>query len=205
MNDTELLDGLLRRDERAFRVLVERYHAMMLAFARSFVRDRAAAEEAVQETWVAVLEGLARFERRSSLKTWIYAILANKARTAAVKAKRTVPFSAFGDVDGPAVDADRFRADGHWRSGIEPWDDMDPERLMQSTEIRGLLAGAIEALPGSQRAVLILRDVEGEDGATVAAMLEISEGNQRILLHRARARLREALSGALGRTPMTKL
>jgi RNA polymerase sigma-70 factor (ECF subfamily) len=205
VTEDELLERLLRRDESAFRALVERHHGMMLAFARGFVRDRAAAEEAVQETWVAVLEGLAGFERRSSLKTWIYAILANKARTAAVKAQRTVPFSAFGERDGPAVDADRFRADGHWRDGVEAWDDMDPERLMASAEIRLKLGQAIEALPGAQRAVLILRDVEGEDGATVAAMLDISEVNQRVLLHRARARLREALAGVLGRAAAPKM
>lgn len=204
MSDDALIERLLNREERAFRELVRQYNSMMLAFARSFVRDAGTAEEVVQETWLAVLDGLERFERRSSLKTWIYAILANKARTAAVRARRTVPFSDLGSLEGPPVDADRFRADGHWAAGVEPWDDMTPERLLESREIWTHARAAIEALPDAQRAVLILRDVEEQDGVTVAQMLGISEGNQRVLLHRARAKVRDALADTVGSRNTTK-
>ncbi|WP_293854878.1 sigma-70 family RNA polymerase sigma factor [uncultured Alsobacter sp.] len=193
-DDDTLIARLLERDERAFRWLVRQLHGMMLAFARSFVRDAALAEEVVQETWVAVIDGLARFERRSTLKTWIYSILANKARTAAQRARRTVAFSDLGPAGGDPVDPDRFMANGHWASPIEPWDAMTPERIVAGQHLWTVARGAIELLPEAQRAVLILRDVEEQDGPTVASLLGISEGNQRVLLHRARASVRDALS-----------
>jgi RNA polymerase sigma-70 factor (ECF subfamily) len=193
-DDDTLIARLLARDERAFRWLVRQLHGMMLAFARSFVRDAALAEEVVQETWVAVIDGLARFERRSTLKTWIYSILANKAKTAAQKARRTLSFSDLGGPGDDPVDPDRFLVNGHWSSPVEPWDAMTPERIVSGQNLWALARGAIELLPEAQRAVLILRDVEEQDGPTVAALLGISEGNQRVLLHRARATVREALS-----------
>lgn len=196
-DDDTLIARLLARDERAFRWLVRQLHGMMLAFARSFVRDAGLAEEVVQETWVAVIDGLARFERRSTLKTWIYSILANKAKTAAQRARRTLSFSDLGNPGDDPVDPDRFLANGHWATPVEPWDAMTPERIVSGQNLWSLARGAIELLPEAQRAVLILRDVEEQDGPTVAAMLGISEGNQRVLLHRARAAVREALSKAM--------
>lgn len=193
-DDDTLIARLLERDERAFRWLVRQFHGMMLAFARSFVRDAGLAEEVVQETWVAVIDGLARFERRSTLKTWIYSILANKAKTAAQRARRTLSFSDLGSPGDDPVDPDRFLADGHWATPVEPWDAMTPERIVSGQNLWSLARGAIELLPEAQRAVLILRDVEEQDGPTVAALLGVSEGNQRVLLHRARASVREALS-----------
>lgn len=199
-DDEALITRLLARDEKAFRWLVRQLHGMMLAFARSFVRDAALAEEVVQETWVAVIDGLARFERRSTLKTWIYSILANKAKTAAQRARRTVSFSDLGPAGGDPVDPDQFLANGHWASPVEPWDAMTPERIVAGQNLWTLARAAIEVLPEAQRAVLILRDVEEQDGPTVAALLGISEGNQRVLLHRARASVREALSKVMTRS-----
>lgn len=196
-DDDTLIARLLERDERAFRWLVRQLHGMMLAFARSFVRDAGLAEEVVQETWVAVIDGLARFERRSTLKTWIYSILANKAKTAAQRARRTLSFSDLGNPGDDPVDPDQFLANGHWATPVEPWDAMTPERIVSGQNLWSLAKSAIELLPEAQRAVLILRDVEEQDGPTVAAMLGISEGNQRVLLHRARAAVREALSKAM--------
>ncbi len=188
-------------DEDAFRDLVARYHVHLLRFARTFVANPATAEEVVQETWVAVLKGLDRFEGRSSLKSWIYSILANRARTRAVRDGRMMLFSemaSVSDEDGPAVDPSRFNAAGYWDQPPRPWDDFSPERLAASAQIRARLDAALEELPEAQRAVVVLRDVEACSSEEACNILGISETNQRVLLHRGRSRLRRALEPLMG-------
>lgn len=205
-NEFELIEALRRGDEAAFTSLVDRYHASLLRVAMGFVRSHEVAEEVVQETWVGVLEGLNRFEGRSSLKTWVFRILINRAKTKGFRESRNVPFSSFGnsedDSEGPAVDPVRFQTAGpwvdHWASPPRSWDDGTPERLLLSKESVEFLFKAIEALPPNQRQIIIMRDVEGLDSKEVCNLLEISEANQRVLLHRARSKVRRALENYLG-------
>jgi RNA polymerase sigma-70 factor (ECF subfamily) len=194
--DASLVEALREGDERAFLRLVERLHAPMLRFARGFLAAEAAAEDVVQDTWAVVLESLDRFEGRSTLKSWIFGILANLARTRAVREGRSVPLSALsGDDDGPAVDASEFlpqthpRWPGHWARMPEAW----PEQQLLSRETLQHLQGAIERLPQAQRTVIQLRDVDGWSAQEVCASLGITEVNQRVLLHRARSRVRRDL------------
>ncbi|ESR24643.1 RNA polymerase sigma factor [Lutibaculum baratangense] len=187
-------EALQRGDEQVFRRLYDAYGSSLIALARTFVRDRATAEEVVQDTWIAVLTGISRFERRSSLKSWIFSILVNKARTRAKREHRSVPFSAMlvEDADG-AVDASRFDRAGMWSDPPHEFDVHDPERVVGGRQMMEHLAAALEDLPPSQRAVVVMRDVEGHDMRETCRILGISEGNQRVLLHRARARLRSRL------------
>jgi RNA polymerase sigma-70 factor (ECF subfamily) len=199
-DERALVAALRRGEEAAFVGLVERYGASLLRLARTFVRDRAVAEEVVQETWLAVLNGIDRFEGRSSLKTWIFQILSNRARTRAVRERRSAPFSALagdGEGDEPAVDADRFRPAGdrwagHWAAAPSDWSHLPEERLL-GRETLDRLYEAIQALPPRQAEVLALRDIEGWEPEEVCAALGITDGNQRILLHRARSKVRAAL------------
>lgn len=192
--DDHLLDRLRARDEQAFCELVHHYHSLMLAFAKTFTANKNIAEEAIQDTWAIVVEGLPRFEGRSSLKTWIYSILANRLRSLTVREARARPFADFSAADGQPMDADKFAADGHWLNPVQAWEQMTPERLVSDRQLAALVHEAIEKLPENQRAVLLLRDVEGEDGPAVATILGISEANQRVLLHRARQSVRQSLS-----------
>jgi RNA polymerase sigma-70 factor (ECF subfamily) len=164
--------------------LVDRYHRSLVRLARGYVSSQAVAEDVAQEAWVGVLRGIDRFEGRSSLRTWIYRIVANIARTRAVKEARSAPFSSFGDE--PSVDPERF-IDGHWAKPPEPW------RAVLDSEARALVDRAIAALPDRQRQVIELRDVEGLSAEEVRNVLELSETNQRVLLHRARSKVRAAL------------
>jgi len=209
--ERHLLTRLRAGDEAAFASLVDRHHSSLLRLAMAHVSDRSVAEEVVQETWIGVLEGLDRFEGRSSLKTWIYRILTNKAKTRGVRESRHTTFSSLGSADEegdePAVDPSQFRTSGHWAdywsSYPEPWDEATPEKLLLSKEGAGYLEQAIEALPLNLRQVLIMRDIEGLESKEVCDMLGVSEGNQRVLLHRARSRVRRALEQYLegGRKP----
>ncbi|MBM4424943.1 MAG: sigma-70 family RNA polymerase sigma factor [Chloroflexi bacterium] len=200
MNDAELLAALREGDESAFAALFEKHHAALVRLAAMYVRDRATAEEVAQETWLAVLHGLDRFEGRSSLKTWIYTILINRAKTRGGRESRTLPFSALGgaDSDDPAVDPDRFFphdapewAD-QWKEYPQPWGGA-PESEVLNREIAGRIRRAIESLPDLQRQVITLRDIDGFTAEEVCNVLEISETNQRVLLHRARSKVRRAL------------
>lgn len=194
--DAALVKRLLAGDEATFTDLVERYHGRLLRLALVFVSDRASAEEVVQDTWLAVLTGLPSFEGRSGLKTWIFSILSNRAKTRGRRDKRSVPFSALTALaadDEPAVDPTRFASGGGWSAPPERWDEDTPERLLVRQETRALIDEAIAALPPAQRAVVTLRDVEGADSAEVCNILEISDTNQRVLLHRGRAKIRAAL------------
>jgi RNA polymerase sigma-70 factor, ECF subfamily len=200
--EAQLLDALRAGDEDAFAALVREYHASLVRVARIYVSTPASAEEVAQETWLGVLNGLDRFEGRSSLRTWIFRILTNIAKTRAQRERRTLPFSALQDpgrVPEAAVDADRFhgpehpRGPGHWAAPPSDW----PEQELLAAETRDRLAEAIEELPVSQRAVITLRDVQGWESAEVCNALGISETNQRVLLHRARSKVRRALGSYL--------
>jgi RNA polymerase sigma-70 factor (ECF subfamily) len=202
-DEADLLRRLRAGDEAAFEELVARHTPAMRRVAAIYVRDRAVVDEVVQETWLAALTGLDRFEGRSSLKTWLFRILANRARTRAVREARSLPFSALtaaeAGEDEPAVDPDRFLdPDGPspWAAPPADWRALPEERLL-AAETLDRVARAIEALPPVQREVIRLRDVEGWSAPEVAEALEISDGNQRVLLHRARAKVRAALEGYL--------
>lgn len=192
-----LVQALRSGDEAAFALLVGELTPSMLRVARLYVSGRAAAEDVVQETWVGVLRGIDRFESRSSLKTWIFRILTNTAKTRAVREGRTVPFSALGgdEAGGSGVDPERFLGDdtrypGHWASPPRPWE--GGERLL-AKEAQELVEREIAKLPPAQAVVITMRDVEGFDSEEVCNALEISETNQRVLLHRARSKVRRAL------------
>ena len=200
--DAGLVAALRRGDEAAFMWVVERYHPTLLRLALTYVSDRAVAEEVVQDTWLGVLHGLDGFAGRSSLKTWIVRILINTAKTRAQREARSVPFSSLPDPEAdsgePAVDPERFRPPdaaewpGHWISFPRNWDEIPEDRLL-SREALAQIEQAIQALPANQRAVIRLRDVEGWTSEEACNILGISETNQRVLLHRARSRVRRAL------------
>jgi RNA polymerase sigma-70 factor (ECF subfamily) len=191
-SDAALLERLRAGDESAFETLLSRHDAAMRRVARTFVRTDSAADEVVQDAWLGVLRGLDGFEGRSSLRTWIFRILVNRARTRAVRDARTVPFSALEDDDEPAVEPAAFAADGRWTSAPARLD-ADPESGLLSAELREHVLDAVNALSDTQRAVITLRDLVGVPADEVSELLEISPGNQRVLLHRARARVRNAL------------
>jgi RNA polymerase sigma-70 factor, ECF subfamily len=202
-SEADLVERLREGDEQAFSKLVEEYGATMLRVARLYVRDRAVAEEVVQETWLAVLNGIDSFEGRSTLKTWIFRILANRAKTRAEREGRTVPLSALAAADAESgeasVDPDRFfeldhpRSPYHWAAPPRSW----PQTRVIERETLDLVRETIEMLPDMQREVIRLRDIEGWSAEEVARALEISNGNQRVLLHRARSKVRAALESYL--------
>ena len=196
-DERALIQALKRGDEQAFRRLVAEQQKSMLAFARTFLRDPAAAEEAVQDTWLALISGIARFEERSSLKSWTFAVLANIARAKAKRNGRSVSFSDMGYND-PAVDPDRFSGDGSWLSPPGRWSEINPERIVGGKQLLAHAIAVLETLPPNQRAVVTLRDLEGLSPEETCAILEVSEANHRILLHRGRARIRAALEALMG-------
>jgi RNA polymerase sigma-70 factor (ECF subfamily) len=200
--DVRLVAALRAGDEQAFMALVTAWSPQLLRVARMYVSSQAVAEDVVQETWLAVLSGLDRFEGRSSLRTWVFRILTNRARTRGAREARSVPFSALADEDGkPAVDPSRFlragdRWEGGWASPPQDWDALPEQRLL-SEETLAVVRAAIDELPPAQRAVITLRDLDGFDAPEVCELLDLSEGNQRVLLHRARSRVRRALEAYL--------
>ena len=183
--------------------LVVRWSPSMMRVARMYVPTAAVADDVVQETWLAVLQGLDRFEERSSLRTWVFSILVNRARTRGERERRSVPFSSVTpDSDEPAVDPERFQGDaerypGGWKESPQPWEG-DPEERLLAGEVRALILDAIEQLPPNQRAVITLRDIEGLSSEEARNVLDVSETNQRVLLHRARSKVRRALEAYLG-------
>jgi RNA polymerase sigma-70 factor (ECF subfamily) len=191
--DAELVVRLRAGEEQAFVLLVGRHHASMLRLARSFVSSTAIAEEVVQDTWLAVLRGLDTFGGRSSFRTWLLRILVNRARSTGVREHRSV---AIGDAS-PAVDSSRFDASGAWMSPPQHWIEDSDDRLLAEGLAEHIQA-ALAELPQRQREVVMLRDVDGLSGQEVCEVLEISEGNQRVLLHRGRSHLRQALETELG-------
>jgi len=198
--DDALVAALRAGVEQAFAQLVDTYGAGMRRFALSIVRNPAVADDVVQDAWLGVLRGLARFEGRASLKTWIFRIVANTAKTRAERESRSLPFASFESEaaeNEPSVDPSRFRHPqfpGGWTRFPEPWE------KLEAAEMRGVIAAAIEQLAPAQRLVISLRDVEGWPPEEVCNVLELSESNQRVLLHRARSKVRAALERHFERT-----
>jgi len=192
-DEGELIARLRAGDEQAFVQLIARHHAAMMRLASSFVSSSAVAEEVVQDTWMGVLRGLDGFAGRSSFRTWLLRILVNRARSTGVRERRSV---AIGDA-GPVVDSSRFDASGAWMSPPEHWVEDSDDRLL-AQGLSEELHAALEALPAHQREVVMLRDVDGVSGHEVCEVLEISEVNQRVLLHRGRSHLRQVLEDELG-------
>ncbi len=199
--DLRMVEAMRHGDETAYGLLVAWYHASLLRLAMAFVPSQAVAEEVVQETWLAVLEGIHQFEGRSSLKSWIFAILKNQAKTRGVRESRHVPLSTIGnpgdDSDDPAVEPERFhfsgsRTDG-WAFPLRSWDEITPERLLLSKESREYLEGAMRALPPTQRQVIRLHYMKGFTTREICKVLRISENNHHVLLHRGRAKLKPAI------------
>ncbi|GIK42241.1 MAG: RNA polymerase sigma24 factor [Chloroflexota bacterium] len=200
--DLRLLAALRSGDEAAFTSLLAQYHASLVRLAAIYVSSRAVAEEVAQETWIGVLQGLDRFEGRSSLKTWIFRILTNRAKTRGQREARSVPFSDLAaaelEADEPAVDPSRFNPPddpawpGHWAAGPRSWEQI-PEQQFLSQETKEQIMAAIASLPPNQREVITLRDIEGWSSAEICTVLDLSEANQRVLLHRARSKVRRAL------------
>jgi RNA polymerase sigma-70 factor, ECF subfamily len=201
-DELEVLARLRAGDEQAFEALVARHYGTMMAVAQTYVRTRAVAEEVVQETWLTLLQSLDRFEGRSSLKTWILAILVNKAKTRGVREARSVPFASLApEHDEPAVEPERFRRPGdgfpgHWRAYPGNWG-AAPDVALEDRETVQVALRAIAALPLAQQTVIRMRDVEGYSSDEVCEALQVSVGNQRVLLHRARSRVRAALEAHL--------
>jgi RNA polymerase sigma-70 factor, ECF subfamily len=185
--DDLLVKQLQAGDEEVFADVVDRYHRRLVRFATALVGDSSKAEDVVQETWVAALRGIARFEARSSLQTWLFQICANRARSLRDRDRRIVP----AGVTELAIEPSRFGTNGQWTTPPDPWPEVDSRLLAES--LMPTVAKAIEALPDFQRQVVTLRDVEGLTAQEVCEVLEISEANQRVLLHRGRARIRLAL------------
>ena len=185
--------GVLAGDRAQFTALVKRHHGALLRLASALCQSRAVADEVVQETWLAVLDGLAGFEGRSSLKTWIFRILVNRARTRATRERRSVPLSSLGTDDQEPPDPTvQLGSWGFWSQAPRAWQ-AGPEGQLLGKELAGVLEAELEQLPPAQRTVVVMRDVEGLDAEEVCNILELSETNQRVLLHRGRTRLRTAL------------
>lgn len=200
-NDGLLITSLLQGEEAAFLSLIDHYQASMLRICRMYISDPAVAEEVVQDTWLSMLQGLRRFEGRSSFKTWLFTILANKARTRAKRERRSISFSDLEDSTleepEPAVDPNRFLPEGYqwaggWAVKPQPWGS-SIEQATLSKELMDYIEAAIQRLPESQRVVISMRDVQGWRSEEVCNVLGLSESNQRVLLHRARSKLRRAL------------
>jgi RNA polymerase sigma-70 factor (ECF subfamily) len=201
-DDRTVVAALRQGDERTFVAIVERYHAALVRLALTYVHDRAVAEEVAQEAWLGMLTGLPRFAGRASLRTWLFQILINCARASHRREAHAIPFSTLGEEDNaPSVEPERFHAHdhrwaGHWSAPPQPW----PEEHLLATEVGSEVESAIRRLPPHQRAVLTLRDVEGLTAAEVCQVLGISDANERVLLHRARSRVRQALETYLQAT-----
>ncbi len=197
--DADLVARLRAGEEGAFVVVVERYHAAMVRLATAYVPSHAVAEEVAQEAWLGVLKGIDRFEGRSSLKTWIFRILTNTAKTRGERENRTIAFSSLWDAgeDEPSLPPERFLAApepgaGRWLAHPEEWE-LSPEDTLLSSEMMHCIKGAMATLSSNQCEVMRLRDIEGWSSEEVCNALQISETNQRVLLHRARSRVRRAL------------
>jgi RNA polymerase sigma-70 factor, ECF subfamily len=194
--DLRLLERARGGDEEAFAELVRRHSPSMLRVAQMYVPSRAVAEEVVQEAWLGVLRGLERFEGRSTFRTWLFRILVNRAKTRGIRERRSVPFASLGGDDAdsgePAVDPALFAQNGSWGAPPRRWEG-EPEAALRSKEVLRIAREAIDKLPEKQRAVITMRDLEGLGSDEVRNVLDLSETNQRVLLHRARAKVRQAL------------
>jgi RNA polymerase sigma-70 factor, ECF subfamily len=192
----EFLANLRRGNEQAYRALIRRFHASFIGVATAIIGSRAQAEEVVQDAWLAVFAGVGKFEGRSSLITWVFSIVLNRARTRASREGRLVGLPSLLDGTEPgsrAVDVTEFKPDGHWLEAPRLWDELDPERIVGGRQLWNHVMEAIEKLPAGQRAVIILRDMEGCEAEEACSLLGISAENQRVLLHRARGRIRQTI------------
>jgi RNA polymerase sigma-70 factor (ECF subfamily) len=202
-DDGALVERLRAGDEQAFAALVDGWSGWMLRLAREHVATASAAEEVVQDTWLAVLQGLDRFRGEAALRTWVYRILVNQAKRRGVRDRRTVPFASLAPEDeGPTVDPSRFQGAGDphpggWRRFPEEW----PEEVALTREVHAVVTEALTELPPRQRVVVALRDLDGHSAEEVCDLLDISAGNQRVLLHRGRAVVRAHLERYFAGSP----
>lgn len=203
-SDSQLIARLRQGDERAFEALVKQSHGALIRMAMRYVADRDTAEEVVQDTWIAVIDGISRFEGRSSLESWMFAILIHKAKDRGVRESRHITFSAFESHDDEgeeAVDPARFHASGelagHWAVPPQPWNEQTPERLLASRQAFEALSNAVAELPAGLRDVLVLKDVEGLESQEICKRLKITDTNLYVRLHRARERVRQAVEISL--------
>ncbi|HEY7580924.1 MAG TPA: sigma-70 family RNA polymerase sigma factor [Acetobacteraceae bacterium] len=197
----EFLARLRRGDEAAYRILIRRLHGSLVGLATTIIGSRAQAEEVVQDAWLAVFSGIGSFEGRSTLATWVFSIVLNRARTRATREGRLVGLPALmegAEPGGRAVDIAEFKPDGHWIEAPLLWDEISPERIVGGRQLRDHVMAAIDRLPAGQRAVIILRDMEGCDAAEACTLLGVTMENQRVLLHRARGRVRQAIDELVG-------
>jgi RNA polymerase sigma-70 factor (ECF subfamily) len=197
----DFLARLRRGDDSAYRALIRRFHGSLIGVAASIIGSRAQAEEVVQDAWLAVFSGVGAFEGRSSVVTWLFSIVLNRARTRATREGRLVGLPALMEGTPPggrAVDASEFKPDGHWIEAPRLWDELDPERVIGGRQLWDHVMQAIDRLPTGQRAVIILRDIEGCDAEEACTLLNLTPENQRVLLHRARGRVRQAIDAVTG-------
>ena len=197
----EFLAQLRSGNENAYRTLIRRFHGSLIGVAASIIGSRAQAEEVVQDAWLAVFSGIGGFQGRSSLITWVFSIVLNRARTRASREGRLVGLPALMEgapPGGRAVDATEFKPDGHWIEAPRLWDDISPERIVGGRQLWDHVLEAIERLPAGQRAVIILRDMEGCEAEEACTLLNITAENQRVLLHRARGRIRQVVDTLTG-------
>jgi RNA polymerase sigma-70 factor (ECF subfamily) len=206
-DDPGFLARLRQGDSAAYRILVRRFHASLVRFAASIIGSHALAEEVVQDTWLAVYAGVGKFEGRSSLVTWIFSIVANRARTRVSREGRLVGLGSLMEGTSPTergVPLTEFKPDGHWVEVPRLWDELNPERIVGGRQLWDHVQAVIELLPAGQRAVILLRDMEGRDAEETCALLEISAENQRVLLHRARSRIRQEIDRLVGVEPVRR-
>lgn len=203
----EFLARLRSGDEGAYRTLIRRFHGSLIGVAAAIIGSRAQAEEVVQDAWLAVFSGIGGFEGRSSLATWVFSIVLNRARTRATREGRLVGLPALMEgapPGGRAVDASEFKPDGHWNEAPRLWDDISPERIVGGRQLWDHVMEAIDRLPAGQRAVIILRDMEGCEAEEACTLLGITAENQRVLLHRARGRIRHVVDTVTGAAHRSK-
>jgi RNA polymerase sigma-70 factor (ECF subfamily) len=203
-DDPSFLARLRLGDPAAFRALVRRFHASLVRFAASIIGSHAQGEEVVQDAWLAVYEGVGRFEGRSSLVTWIFSIVTNRARTRVTREGRLVGLGALMEGTPPSergIPLSAFKPDGHWAETPRLWDELSPERIVGGRQLWDHVQSVIDRLPAGQRAVILLRDMEGRDAEETCGLLEISAENQRVLLHRARCRIRQEIDALIGLDP----
>jgi RNA polymerase sigma-70 factor (ECF subfamily) len=197
-DDQRIIAGLRAGNEAVFAEMVDKYHGSLVRVAMRYTPSRAVAEEVVQDTWLGVIEGIDRFEGRSTVKTWLYRILIYRARARGERERRTVPMSALANDDSaPSVPTERFRGSdalwaGHWATPPQRWDG-DAEQRLLAGEARQIIDAVIAELPPAQREVIVMRDLSQFSAAEVCDLLDVTEANQRVLLHRARSRVRAAL------------
>lgn len=196
--ERSLVSRLLARDAAAFGTFVRAHHESLVRLAQVYVGIRALAEEVAQDTWVKFLAALPQFEGRSSLRTWLFRICTNAALTRAEREARSSPFSALQDQGEPEVEPERFKPSGMWADPPHAWRADTPDKILERAEALACIEHTLDTLPPAQRAVVLLRDVEGLDAADACNVLRVSESNQRVLLHRGRSKIRRALEKLLG-------